>query len=539
MVYIYNGTCAAPAGMGVFKCFLKEEKNFLLQKEENATVQDNVAQVKLDPTFLNYKITEENVCGNRGNCHNVTQSQRDHLFVDDICVSQKTLKLKNPIDLAIKSDHTKLPSLTSNYHTLFTGDVHAFIPKENLSGHVISDFGLDIIKDDSYAPTVSPTQCICSPIVHITPHRAKFHSTTPAEIFLPFTAHVDDNDTITCLCSDTNINEVPKWQELSDYEVCNSYIKVRTTHFSLFTAVLNKHYPQASKMIFAGIGGTLDVPEVPGVQVTFPSSAVKYDIEATIKVMYADGPYDVDHTNPTSYALAAPVVKLGPTGHEFNPDSIEPVEVKLPLPHGKEIMENCGRPYLTLWQSMTAEGQELEWKLLKTNYRFIEDEDKHLYVCFPVAHFTFFRALWSVLDSVVHEAKIGASFFYPNFEFCISFQAFMSEYSSDETFGLCCLCYKRGTTPESIGNYPVFLGSSGLRMVKSGLLQIRYIKFYLNYTVFLKKKFFNCLFIQDFMYVRNTFHIFNYYYYYKSLAAKSTHDFLTVPTNVFYLILDV
>lgn len=365
--------------------------------------------------------------------------------------------------------------IRSDKHHLNVGDVHVFIPNDNLSGHIHSDFSLEIINKDSYSPAVNSTQIICSPIVQIKPHGAKFYPEDPAIIILPTTACSDESVAITCLCSNTSIDEDPRWEPLNPnhYEVVGNVVKLETTHFSFYTAVMNKCYPEASKMIFAGVGGTLEIPEVPGVKVTFPGSAVKYDVQATVKVMYADGPYDVDHDDPTSCALAAPVVKLGPTGIEFNPDSIEPVEVQLPLPHGKVIKENCGRPYLTFWQSSTAEGQLLEWKPFVPKYTIIESPDHRLYVSFSVKHFSFYKLFWSVLDSVIHEAKIGASFFYPNFEFCVSFQAFMSEFGGDDTFGLCCLCYKKDATAESISNYPVFVGSSGLRMVKSGLLQIR------------------------------------------------------------------
>ncbi|XP_028395283.1 uncharacterized protein LOC114519360 [Dendronephthya gigantea] len=417
--------------------------------------------------FLGFKHLQKNCCRNtlKGNLGETScRNGLDNISSEEIPYKDG---FANCIDV-----------VTSGKHHVTLGDVHVFIPMDNLSGHVRSDFSLEIINNDSYSPAVNSTQMICSPIVQIKPHGAKFYPEDPAIIFLPTTSSPDKNAAITCLCSNTSIDEDPRWEQLipNQYEVVGgNVVKLKTTHFSFYTAVVNACYPEASKMIFAGVGGTLEIPEVPGVKVTFPGSAMKYDIHATVKVMYADGPYDIDHDDPTSCALAAPVVKLGPTGHEFNPDSIEPVEVQLPLPHGKEIKENCGRPHLTFWQSSTAEGQLLEWKPFAPNYRIFESPDHHLYVSFPVKHFTFFKVLWSVLDSAIHEAKIGASFFYPNFEFCVSFQAFMSEHSGDESFGLCCLCYKKDMEAESIGNYPVFVGSSGLRMVKSGLLQIRIV----------------------------------------------------------------
>ena len=443
--------------MGVLKCLtLNNERNWI-----SSNVDFNAGQGESKCTFLNCKDFSKRIC-QRKKQHGCGTNNEIGDFV-----------LPGNYHLTTSKYHLT----TSKYH-LYVGDVHVFIPRNNVNGSVDSDFGLKMINDGDFClPTVSPTQFICAPIVHITPHGSQFYRTDPAIIILPLNVRLNANDVITCLCSDTNSHEDPVWELLhpNQYKVCGAFVKLRTTHFSFYTVVVNKHYPESRKMIYAGVGDVLEIPEVPGVKVVFPGSAVNYDIEATIKVMYADEVYDVDHNDPTSYALAAPVVKLGPTGHSFDSDNVEPVEIQLPLPHGKEIFENCGRPHLTFWQSTTAEGQELNWKPLKTKYQKIEDEDNRLYVRFSVKHFTFFKALWSVLDSAIHEAKIGASFFYPNFQFCISFQAFMSENTGDETFGLCCLCYRKGTTPQSIGNYPVFIGSSGLRMVKSGLLQIRIV----------------------------------------------------------------
>ena len=362
------------------------------------------------------------------------------------------------------------------------GNVSAIIPRHNKSGHIQSDFGIKIIHDALSFPSTNTCQCQASPIVFMKPHGTKFSASDPATIFLPLLVHLKADDEIICLCSDTEMAGKLNWQQMShdDFTVCGNFIKLRATHFSFYTTIVNKGYPEASKMIYAGIGGTLDVPEVPGVEVVFPGSAVQYDIEATIKVMFADGPYDVDHDDPTANALAAPVIKLGPTGHSFNPESKEKVQLQLPLPNGREIFENCGRPFLTFWQSTSAEGQLLDWKLFQAEHTVHVDDDGIYLVRFSVQHFTFFRVLWSILDSAINEAKIGASFFYPSFEFYIVFQAFMSENEDDRTFGLCFLCHRMGSPLESIGNYPIFVGSSGPRMVTSGLFQVRYKKKDLN-----------------------------------------------------------
>lgn len=386
------------------------------------------------------------------------------------CLSNKR-DVKNFVSVKCPKSH----QVSSKEFHVSVGNVCAVIPRHNKSGHIQSDFGIEIVHDVSLYPSTNICQCQASPIVFMKPHGTKFFASDPATIFLPLLVHLKADDEIICLCSDTEMAGKLNWQQMScnDFTVCGNFIKLRAIHFSFYTAIVNKGYPESSKMIYAGIGGTLDIPEVPGVEVIFPGSAVLYDIEATIKVMFADGSYDVDHDDPTANALAAPVIKLGPTGHSFNPESKKKVQVQLPLPNGREIFENCGRPFLTFWQSTSAEGQSLEWKLFQAEHTVHVDDDGIYSVHFSVQHFTFFRILWSILDSAVNEAKIGASFFYPSFGFYIVFQAFMSENEDDRTFGLCFLCHRMESPLEGIGNYPIFVGSSGPRMITSGLLRIR------------------------------------------------------------------
>ena len=191
-----------------------------------------------------------------------------------------------------------------------------------------------------------------------------FYESDPAIISLPFDVKITSTQQIVCLCSNTVYGQTPNWQtmERSSYNVFEKHVEIMAVHFSLFAVVAQKQYPSAQRLIRKGVGGCLQVTEVPGVEIDFPETSLLYDIEASIKVLYADEPYDVDHGNPLAFALASPVVELGPNGCQFDPSSTDLVTVRLPLPNGKEIMDKFGDPQLTFWCSSTCENEPLNWQ---------------------------------------------------------------------------------------------------------------------------------------------------------------------------------
>ena len=358
------------------------------------------------------------------------------------------------------------------------GDICVIIPEENLSGHFQWEFDLEIMEDLSYSPPIIGRQAVASEVLMMGPHGAKFYSSDPAIISLPYDIRVGLKDKVFCVCSDTGFGERPKWVEMKskEYSVFDTHVEIRASHFSLFAIIVQKGYPEAHKTIKKGIGGCLYVEEVPGVEINFPETSLLHDIEASVRVLYADKPYDVNHSNTKAMALATPVVELGPHGCQFNPHSEEHVTVRLPIPNGKEIFDQFGDRRLTFWSSSTTEHTPLNWQQFTPKYVYIDKEDPKLYsVYFSVEHFTFFRVLWDIIDAVLWEAKLGASHFFPEFQFYISCQALMSELADDGLrFGLCIICYRFGKSIEGIGNFPITVGSHPPKMIKKGNLTIRY-----------------------------------------------------------------
>lgn len=415
------------------------------------------------------------------------QSSIDDAINNNMGVVPRQKNLSSDSDSSCLSDisdndcyvnDSDLESITDRRRHITLGDICVIIPEENLSGHLQSEFSLEVIEDMSFCPKLSNRQVLASEVIEMAPHGAKFYRDDPAIISLPYDVKVGRNDSVTCLCSDTGMGQRTRWEKLNpaDYNVFTSHVEIRAYHFSLFAIVVTKGYPEARKTIRAGVGGCLYVPEVPGVEVLFPETSLFHDIEASVKVLYADEPYDVDHSDPGAFALATPVVQLGPHGCVFNPDSADFVTVRLPLPDGKEIQERYGERQLTFWCSSTTEDEELEWQQFHPRFMHIDNDNDNLCsVYFSVEHFSYFRVLWNVIDVILWKAKIGASSIIPMFQFNVSFQALMSEVSEDGLrFGICIACYRFGKPLEGIGNFPILVGKCiAPKMLSTGKLQIR------------------------------------------------------------------
>lgn len=403
-------------------------------------------------------------------------------YPDDNCSDNSTnsiVSLQSSVDCSDYSDvsDTELPELPSPSRRHITcGDICVIIPECNLSGHFQSEFFLEIIHDLSYEPPLKSREALASEILMMEPHGALFYKSDPAIISMPYDVNIMCKEQIACWCSDTGIGEKPKWQpmEKSLYTVHDDHVVISALHFSLFAVIAQKQYPSAQRLIKKGIGGCLYVEEVPGVEVNFPETSLLYDIEASIKVLYSDDPYDVEHNEPNSHALAAPVVELGPHGCQFDLTSNDLVTVRLPLPNGKDIMEMYSDRKLTFWYSSTLENEELDWQQFTPKTFSIDiDDDSLCSVYFSVEHFTFFRVLWDVLDAILYEAKLGASHYLPVFQFYVSCQALMSESEDGVRFGLCISCSRFGKPLEGIGNFPIPIGSHPPKMISTGPLVIR------------------------------------------------------------------
>ena len=415
------------------------------------------------------------------------QSSIDDVVNNNMCVVPRQKNLSSDSNSSCLSDiaysdscvnDSDLESLTDRRRHITLGDICVIIPEENVSGHLQSEFTLEVTENLSFYPKLSNRQVLASEVIEMAPHGAKFYTDDPAIISLPYDVKVGRNDSVTCLCSNTGMGQRTRWEKMNpeDYNIFTSHVEIRAYHFSLFAIVVTKGYPEARKTIRAGVGGCLYVPEVPGVEVLFPETSLLHDIEASVKVFYADEPYDVDHSDPEAFGLATPVVQLGPHGCIFNSHSTDFVTVRLPLPNGKEIQERYGNRQLTFWCSSTTEDEDLEWQQFQPKFTHIDNDNDNLCsVYFSVEHFSFFRVLWNIIDSILWEAKLGASSIIPAFQFNVSFQALMSEVSEcGSRFGVCIVCYRFGKPLEGIGNFPILVGKCiAPKMLRTGMLQIR------------------------------------------------------------------
>ena len=415
------------------------------------------------------------------------QSLIDDAMNNNMCSVPRQKNLSSDSDSSCLSDisdndcyanDSDLESLTDRRRHITLGDICVIIPEENLSGHLQSEFTLEVIENMSFCPKLTNRQVLASEVIEMAPHGAKFYTDDPAIISLPYDVKVGRNDCVTCLCSNTSMEQRTRWERLNpeDYNIFTSHVEIKAYHFSLFAIVVTKGYPEARKTIRAGVGGCLYIPEVPGVEVLFPETSLLHDIEASVKVLYADEPYDVDHSDPEAFGLATPVVQLGPHGCIFNPHSRDFVTVRLPLPNGKEIQERYADRQLTFWCSSTTDDEDLEWQQFQPKFMHIDNDNDNLCsVYFSVEHFSFFRVLWNIIDSVLWEAKLGASSIIPVFQFNVSFQALMSEMSEcGSRFGICIVCYRFGKPLEGIGNFPILVGKCiAPKMLRTGELQIR------------------------------------------------------------------
>ncbi|XP_064639279.1 uncharacterized protein LOC135494894 [Lineus longissimus] len=358
-------------------------------------------------------------------------------------------------------------------------NVTVTLPPKNESGYDLGVFELEIVEDLSYSPDTSERAVHASQVVSMEPHGTRFTTSDPALIDIPITVPVDSVREIVCLCSETSIGECVDWKEMdsSCFELKGNRVIIQTTHFSLFTILVKKSFPETRQLISANQGGRIMVEEVPGVGVIFPRRSLHEDIEARVKVVYGDEPYCLDFNHGEEpRALATPVVMLEPHGCQFKATK-HPVVLSLPLPDCARIQNHFGQNAerdLTIWCSQTAEEEELDWHEVKVSYKVRVDGDSNFCVQIPVQHFCWYRALWDSLASKMYECKIGVTYFYPYIQFSMMCQAMMDENPDNLSFGLEVICYHSDKRFPEAGNYRHKVGSSlKPRMIKKGSIAIR------------------------------------------------------------------
>ncbi|XP_038049083.1 uncharacterized protein LOC119722802 [Patiria miniata] len=343
-------------------------------------------------------------------------------------------------------------------------NVTVVIPEHNKMNYMRSEFTLDILKDHRFIPDEDPTIVVpASPVVLLGPHGAVFYEDRPAVIRLPLMVKVPFPSQVHCLRSNTDDLERPAWERIpsSDFRVRDGYILLRTSHFSLFTAVLSKTPFSVSRTISAEEGGVLEVNEVPGLVVQFPRGCVHGDVNASIRVICSELPADVRTNLNPSDALATPVVILQPHGYIFNNFSDNPVTVRLPVPDYSAIIQNFGfEAQLSVWQSPTTEDQPVAWEALNTNFKIDCDENGNYFIDIPVVHFSWLTALWASIRGKMQNARLGVGFAYSGGAVNMKCQAWMLENPDTGKFGLVVICHHSDNPMQDVGNYAKNVGGS-------------------------------------------------------------------------------
>eukprot|EP00092_Neocalanus_flemingeri_P026631 GFUD01028866.1.p1 GENE.GFUD01028866.1~~GFUD01028866.1.p1 ORF type:complete len:967 (+),score=196.03 GFUD01028866.1:59-2959(+) len=371
-------------------------------------------------------------------------------------------------------------------------NIRLLIPPSNRLSLSNQSFSISLLTADHLLPVTGLRIHHVSPIVQISPSGLSFNDSHPAYLFMPLDVDVEDPSWLSCLFSNTDPSHLPQWQPLSkdSFHYHDGWLVLQTCYLSIFTVIYEEPLPTISKKIRRRIGGSLKLDSHSGLKVTFPRGSCQEDIEAKLKVLYDCEPYNptVPSTSKSDVqgSLACPIIMLGPHGYHFNVNR-KPVEIELPVPHYREILELFPRARLVIYQSSTHEGDALEINgykgdALKWEKIEVDRQSIHYYkhgvtsVSFPVFHFSFFKIVWDILSNSLYEAKMGVSYFTPWISFPMKCQAYMEENPANNAFGLEVICFNSENNPEQIqtSNYRYCVGSSlKPKLVRPGRVLIK------------------------------------------------------------------
>ena len=359
-------------------------------------------------------------------------------------------------------------------------NIRLLIPPSNRLSLSNRRFSISLLTSDHLLPVTGLRIHHVSPIVQISPTGLLFDDT--AYLFIPLDVEVENPAWLSCLFSNTDPSHQPHWQPLSkdSFRYQSGWIVLQTCYLSIFTVIYEEPMPTISKRIRRRIGGSLKLDSHSGLKVTFPRGSCQEDIEAKLKVLYDCEPYNptVPSTSKVDVhgSLACPIIMLGPHGYHFNVNR-KAVEIELPVPHYREILELFPRARLVIYQSSTREGDALKWEKVEVDRQSINNYKTGITsVSFPVYHFSFFKIVWDILTNKLYEAKMGVSYFTPWISFPMKCQAYMEENPANNAFGLEVICFNNENNPEQIqtSNYRYCVGSSlKPKLVRPGRILIK------------------------------------------------------------------
>lgn len=359
---------------------------------------------------------------------------------------------------------------SSGHCVLKTADSQAFIP------NLHDNFHMFILHSSFYHPLLESNEMLVTPVIAMEPHGSRFLPSQPAIIYLKHSAQIERNQRLVAMCSDTAIGYQPSWHALdqSDFIINGQFVVMKTLHFSLFTVKLIDPFPEITCHLEVSQGGVITVPQVPGIRVHIPGTALYHDVNVTVKVLYSSEPGQCSKQNP---GLVSPIVCITPHGLQFNPYSPEPVTVDLPIPNYSQLIEALGPgplPVRLLYSPDCGLHQPLMWQPWHDNGHLILNQGETI-LRFTTTHFSFYKTIIEKLSSILQDAKLGAAYIYNGlrgFNVKVTCKAFMTEVGPDNSFSMTIICYRFGTEPTDVGNYPISLGLTHRKTLHIGEVSV-------------------------------------------------------------------
>ena len=385
------------------------------------------------------------------------------------CSSSASLNDTESVDMEVRVDTNFWPVFTPSClpqgytHSAKTKHCRVYLPDD-----CSVDITIEIVKDISFHPHIkAKNEFLITPVVQVAPHGLVFKRDKPAIVVLSHCTKSNEYLRVTPLCSSTNHYQTPNWTGLAETkcEVFHDCIMFETTHFSLFAAIGVLPYPTASIEISQNEGGSLFLPEVPGLEIYIPPNSLPSHGYSTITATayYNDLPYNIEHNES---AIASTCLELKPHQIQF----LSPVQVGIPIPDYLAIKTEFPNAQLQLWHSSSTQDIPNDWECIENQTITLHEDINGHIATFTTTHFSFFELLWTICKYPLTQLGFGASYVFsslPNRAKYISIrcQAFMSRPLNDLSFGLVVIAYKFGDPILELSNYPWLVADSGSKRV--------------------------------------------------------------------------
>ena len=202
---------------------------------------------------------------------------------------------------------------------------------------------------DTVHPKIASHEIRITPVVCITSDNMSLSPEKPAIIELSKTIELSDEEAsgnkIILLCSSTESSE---WEEMGsecNCKIFNHRISFEVTHFSIYVVISRKPLPTSSVKVkpSADIHASdesstpteLTIPELPGLEICFPSSSVNTDREIDITAtIHYDCPAVCSEDDRSR--LASSCIELEPHGITFSKE----VSISIPILNYAEVKES-------------------------------------------------------------------------------------------------------------------------------------------------------------------------------------------------------